>query len=214
MGDWISRLRRFTVLVVITALHFALVTLLVFGSRIRLRSPVAQTVTTTMVPLRRTPEPPAPGPASKLSVAPLVSFAPVVPEPPSIAYPPANEPQNIDWQAEAHKAAAAITGSKEAPSESEDRRKTSSSHGPRPWFPPPAHHAGEQYTTITGDTIVWVSDKCYVESFAPIAGLPELFARQMLTTTVCPRTSGTARGDLFEALPAYKKLHPAPAPAK
>jgi hypothetical protein len=38
--------------------------------------------------------------------------------------------------------------------------------------------------------------------------VPDLIPLHTLSTTVCPRKSGTARGDLFEALPAYKKLHP------
>jgi hypothetical protein len=125
-----------------------------------------------------------------------------------------NMPQVIDWRAEAQKTAAAITGSTGVPSVAEDRRKTSSSHGPRRWFPPPAHHAGEEYKTITGDSIVWISDKCYVKSAAPMLGVADIFARGMLSTTVCPGSSGAARGDLFEALPAYKKYHPEPNPAQ
>jgi hypothetical protein len=185
---------------------------LMAGARIRHRSSAAPSVITTMVSLPRAPQPLAPAPLPQPHFAAPVPLAPLVPAPPSITYPPAdNVPEAIDWQAEAQKTAAAITGSKggsATPSEPQDRRKTSSSHGPRPWFPPPAHHAGEEYKTITGETVVWISDKCYVTSSAPMLGVPQIFARGMLSTTVCPRTSGHARGDLFEALPAYKKAHP------
>ena len=219
MGDRsVSWRPRFAALVVVAALHLVLVTVLIAASRIRLRSPAAQDVITTMVPLPRAPEPLAPGPAPSLHLAPLARVAPVLPAAPSIAYPPADDvPHPIDWQAEAQKAAVAITGRKgvlSVPSETEDRRKTSSSHGPRPWLPPPAHHAGEEYKTLTGDSIIWVSDKCYVRSAAPMLGLPQILARSRGSTTVCPGSSGNARGDLFEALPAYKKYHPGTDPGK
>jgi hypothetical protein len=216
MGEGrISRQPRYAALVVVAALHFVLVTVLIIGSRIRLLSPAAESITTTMVSLTRAAEPQATDRAPEIRLAPLVPLAPFVPAPPSIAYPPTdNIPEAVDWQAEAQKAAAAITGSTRVPSEVEDRRKTSSSHGPRPWFPPPAHHAGEEYKTITGDSIIWVSDKCYVKSSAPMLGLADIFARGRLSTTVCPGSSGTARGDLFEALPQYKKYHAEPDPAK
>jgi hypothetical protein len=215
MGDRkFSQQRRYAALVVVAALHLGLVAVLIAGSRIRSASPAAESVTTTLVAVPKTPEPLAKGPAPELHLAPLAPVAPFVPALPSISYPTDNMPQAIDWQAEGQKAAAAITGSRGVPSEDEDRRKTSSSHGPRPWVPPPAHHAGEQYTTITGEKIVWISDKCFVMSSRPTLGLPDIFARARLSTTICPRTSGTARGDLFEALPAYKKYHPEPDPAK
>jgi hypothetical protein len=219
MGDRnVSRLPHYAALVVVAGLHIGLVTVLIAASRTRLRSSAAQSVITTMVLLPRAAESLAAGPPPELHLAPLaplVRLAPLVPPLPSIAYPPAdNVPQAIDWQAQAQKAAAAITGSNAVPSETEDRRKTSSSHGPRPWVPPPAHHAGEEYKTITGDSIVWVSDKCYVKSSAPMLGVAQIFARGMLSTTVCPGSSGNARGDLFEALPAYKKYHPEPDPQK
>jgi hypothetical protein len=220
MGDRsVSQQPRFAALVVVAALHFVLVTVLIAASRIRLRTPAAQSVTTTMVSLPRAPERLTPGPTFQPHLAAPVPLASLVPAPPSIAYPPADNvpPQAIDWHSEAQNAAAAITGSKGAPSvpsATEDRRKTASSTGPRPWFPPPAHHRGEAYKTITGESIVWISDKCYVSSPAPKLGMAQILTRGMLTTTVCPRTSGNAHGDLFEALPAYKKLHPEADPGK
>lgn len=188
-----------------------LVAALVVGSRIHLLSPPMQTAITTLVLLpkattRRTDgagDPPEP------HLAPVVPIEPVVPSPSAITYPSADDTvAPVDWAAEAHKAAAAITNSNAMPSAPPDRRKTSSAPGPRPWFPHSAHHAGEQYKTNDGDSIVWISDKCYVKSSKQLLGVPDLIARSMLSGTVCPGNSGTARGDLFEELPAYKKHHP------
>jgi hypothetical protein len=220
MGDRsVSRQPRYAAFVVVAALHFVLVMVLIGASRIRLRTPAAQSVITTMVSVPTAPQRLAPGPTFQPRLAAPGSLAPLVPTPPSIAYPPADNvpPQAIDWHAEAQSAAAAVTGSKgvpAVPSETQDPRKTSSSTGPRAWFPPPAHHRGEAYKTITGESIVWISDKCYVQSPAAKLGMAQILTRGMLTTTVCPRTSGKARGDLFEALPAYKKLHPEADPGK
>jgi len=206
---------RYVAVVVVAALHVVLVTVLIGGSRIRLRSPTSETVTTTLVSLPNAPATIPAVPTPELQLAPLAPLTPVVPQAPSITYPSAdNVPSTVDWQAEEQKAAAAITGLKEVPAEPEDRRRTSSSHGPRPWFPPPAHHAGEEYKTITGDSIVWINDKCYVRSSAPMLGVPDIIARGMLSATFCQDSSGAARGDLFEALPAYKKYHPGSDPPK
>jgi hypothetical protein len=203
---------RYIAVVVVAALHVVLVTALIGGSRIRLRSHPSETVTTTLVSLPNATAIVPAVPTPELQLAPLT---PVVPQAPSITYPSAdNVPSTVDWQAEAQKAATAITGLKEVPAEPEDRRRTSSSHGPRPWFPPPAHHAGEEYKTITGDSIVWINDKCYVRSSAPILGVPDIIARGMLSATFCQDSSGAARGDLFEALPAYKKYHAESDPPK
>ena len=72
----------------------------------------------------------------------------------------------------------------------------------------PAHYAGESYHDETGAKIVWVSDKCYIESDPPLPGTPPVFERARLTRTVCPGNSNQARGDLFKDLPEYRKYHP------
>jgi len=210
---------RYVSLLSVLALHFGLAAVLIVASRIRIRSPAAPDLLTRLVLLPKLPvlsQRPVPPDSSRAAPARGPHLAPVVPVVPpltppaaSITDPPADEARApIDWQSEAQKAATALTRFKPLPSEPNDRRKTSSApRGPRPWFPQSAHHAGEQYKTITGDSIVWISDKCYVKSPKPILGLPDLFARGMLSSTVCPGDSGKARGDLFEALPAYKKYH-------
>jgi hypothetical protein len=69
----------------------------------------------------------------------------------------------------------------------------------------PAHRRGEQYRTATGETVVWVSDFCYVVS-EDRPGTPQALARARPARTVCPR-GREARGDLFKDLPAYQKYH-------
>jgi hypothetical protein len=68
----------------------------------------------------------------------------------------------------------------------------------------PAHHAGESYRDELGATIVWVSDKCYIESDPPLPGTPPALQGARVTRTVCPGISNEPRGDLFKDLPAYR----------
>jgi len=74
----------------------------------------------------------------------------------------------------------------------------------------PAHHAGESYRDEYGDAVVWVSEKCYIESAPPLPGTPPVFAAARTTRTVCPGASNAPRGDLFKDVPAYRKYHPDP----
>jgi hypothetical protein len=206
---------RYVAVVVAAALHVVLVTTLIGGTRIRLRSPPSETVTTTLVSLPNAPATVTPSPAPELQLAPLMQLMPVVPQAPPITYPSAdNMPSTVDWQAEAQKAAAAITDLKGVPAEPEDRRRSSSSQGPRPWFPPPAHHAGEQYKTITGDSIVWINDKCYVRSSAPLLGVPDIIARGMLSATFCPDSSGAAPGRSVRGASRIQEIPPGVGPAE
>lgn len=74
----------------------------------------------------------------------------------------------------------------------------------------PAHHTGEQYRTATGAKIVWINDRCYVESDPPPLGTPQALSlgHAGITRTVCPGSAKSDRGDLFKELPAYRKYHP------
>jgi hypothetical protein len=69
----------------------------------------------------------------------------------------------------------------------------------------PAHYAGESYQDESGAKIVWVSDKCYIESDPPLPGTPTAFEHARLTRTYCPGNYNAPRGDLFKDLPAYQK---------
>lgn len=72
----------------------------------------------------------------------------------------------------------------------------------------PAHYAGESYRDELGNKIVWVSEKCYLESDPPPPGTPAAFEHATSTRTVCPGDSNAPRGDLFKDLPEYRKYAP------
>jgi hypothetical protein len=213
MGDRsVSRPHRYVALLFVVVLHFGLVTVLVLASRTRARSPTGQSLATTLVLLPKAAAIVPSAPPIQMRLPPVAPVAPPTVPIPSITSPSIDDaddaPARVDWRGEATRAAAAISKSLEMPEKPQERRRTSSDPGPRPWFPRSKHHAGEEYTDQTGNKVVWINDKCYIRSSAPIIGVPDLIARGMLSATFCPRDSGPARGDLFEALPAYKKLHP------
>jgi hypothetical protein len=117
---------------------------------------------------------------------------------------------DVDWYREAGRTVAKIAraeaakrGSKVAPEEHDAPSK-------RPWWPRGVHRAGEEgRDRATGETIEWISDRCFVASTAPPLGTPDFLARARISRAGCTDPSaGAARGDLFDNLPAYKKLHP------
>jgi hypothetical protein len=136
--------------------------------------------------------------------APIEPLAlPAIP-PPDIRLPgDAHAP--IDWLAAATRAA-------EAAAAAPPRRSFGESPKPPAWLgsarPAPGHHAGEQYRLDTGESIVWVSDRCYFVSEPPPLGMPDVFARSLGTRTVCQEPPGPPEGQLFKELPAYRKYHP------
>lgn len=72
----------------------------------------------------------------------------------------------------------------------------------------PAHHAAESDRTIQGGDVEWTSDRCYVESDAPLPGEPDIIKRARVTHFSCLPPPGPDPGELFKSLPAYKKHHP------
>jgi hypothetical protein len=158
-----------------------------------------------LILLEATVTPPVPADRRHLPVtnetAPLAPVEPPTPPPPQLDFP-TDADTSIDWNAEARRAAAAVTA---APSVREFGRtpKGGFAEGPKNSAP---RMAGEQYRE-GGDWIVWVSDRCYIVSAVPPVGLPDVLARSIPTRTVCKGNSGP-RSDLFKDLPAYRKYHP------
>lgn len=77
---------------------------------------------------------------------------------------------------------------------------------PKSIFPePPAHHAGDAFSTSSGERAVFVSDNCYQVASTKAA---DAIDNGMGNQTYCIGKSKKARGDLFDQLPAYKKYHP------
>jgi len=137
-------------------------------------------------------------------------FAPLRPaEPPPLAplpiTPSLDEGTTIDWAGQAREVAVF-----EAQKMTGREREPQNRNDDKPGAPEPGrtHTAGEQYRTATGDSVVWVSDRCYVISEKPLPGTPPTMAGSKPTRTVCPGDSGNARGDLFKDVPAYRKRHP------
>ena len=111
----------------------------------------------------------------------------------------------IDWSAEAERATSgsisppSMRSFGEIPSAPEWLRSVPSSE---------RHHAGEQYRLGMGESVVWVSDRCFIVFEPPPLGMPDVFARSLGTRTSCQEPPGPREGELFKDLPAYKKYHP------
>lgn len=127
-----------------------------------------------------------------------------LPAPSSIAEQ-SDPQQSIDWADEAAREADALGSNTITLPKSSD--KTPPRPVLSPFAPPPTHHAGDSYRNESGETIVWISDKCYQAS-GQLLTVPDVMAHAMLPRTVCPRLSNKPRGDLFKDFPPYKKLHP------
>jgi hypothetical protein len=69
------------------------------------------------------------------------------------------------------------------------------------------HHKGEQIPTAEGRSMVFVSENCYQFS-KEITYIENKTNAGKKIQIYCNRRSKTPRGDLFEQLPAYKRLHP------
>jgi hypothetical protein len=107
----------------------------------------------------------------------------------------------IDWEEEARRAAAAVTRNT-APGSKLDSAPSDGSN----WWPAPQHRAGEQTRLDTGEWMVWINDHCYQIS----SGLwnPNASLGASLPITICPQSSNKPRGDMFKYLPEFKKHHP------
>lgn len=135
--------------------------------------------------------------------APIEPLA-LPPIPPPDIQLPDDAHTSIDWLAEARRAAAVATAAPRTRSFGESPKAPA-------WLAPsrssPNHRAGEQYRLETGESVVWVSDRCYIVSEPPPLGMPDVLARSLGTRTVCQAPPGPREGELFKDLPAYKKYH-------
>jgi hypothetical protein len=198
---------RYFVLLVVLALHLAVIVLLVMSSRARRilnaspapiellylppRPHAAQpvgTATTSPTPSRKIKS--SPEPVTELTLAPTV------------AEPRESTEQPIDWATEARTVAAAMAAKPKVTG----RHKREDEPGPtNSIFPePPSHHAGDEFTMPSGERAVFVSDSCYqVASTKP----SNASNNGMVNPTYCVGKSKKPRGDLFDQIPAYKKYH-------
>lgn len=200
---------RFIVICIVLALHFAIATILIVSSRTRLAPSRARPIALIYLPSSVAPQKPPPTPVqpkkeNRVARSEAVTMSPPLQQNLSVITPPenANSVPPIDWARQAQSVASerAIGGS--APSASDSLQKS-------PFSPPPAHHAGEEFVTGAGDRAVFINEHCYQVS-KTIADVSNGISNGMGTQTYCVRPSNKARGDLFDQLPAYKKLHPDP----
>jgi len=198
---------RWVALACVIALH---VTIIIALARLQWRQHIAQLYTPLlMLPSNTRPvESPGDRHSSKKNVQALPVTAAPAPLPslsPDVIAPIEKAP--IDWAEEAKRVARELA-SRDAKSTVSRAPTASGLSDLSSWFPPPAHHAGEQYTNESGERIVWISDKCYQVSGSSLLTVPDVFSKAMLPKTLCPGNSRKPRGDLFKDLPAYKKHHP------
>jgi len=151
-------------------------------------------------------------PSQPLPPAPLPELAPfqgesvepptiLLPMPEEIA-PPAAE---SDWYGDARAVAQALRGSPErrsfAPPEKPDRKLKSAPDGPPPLFEQPLPRVGTTVTTAQGETILWVSDYCYISLSSTSLTMQAIHeARRGVRTCIIPVGKRKARDDLFDHL--------------
>jgi hypothetical protein len=189
-------------LAAVVILHVCIGYALLVGYRAHDRVTTAENAALTLVnvPEVQAPKPQPPAADQQIKLAPHAPPALSIEAPAPIRSGAPSGP--VDWRTEAHRTASDILED-EAPPPEVTREKSHEEDQSRD--PPPAHYAGETYRTNTGESVVWISAKCYVISPAPNSGPPDVGPRPQMTRTVCPREGNTARGDLFKSVPGYKK---------
>jgi len=200
------RVRRVTAFALVVALHAGLFIILTFALRTSTRQPLSAGFITTLITLPSLPLPAINRPPPPISneSPPLSPVQPPI-APPSGFSARSGAGPSTDWAAEAERAARAAVA---AP--------RTRSFGEMPTAPDwvhsaptsPKHYAGEAYRLATGESIVWVNDRCFVVSEPPPLGTPDVFARAFSTRMGCQAPPGPREGELFKDLPAYKKYHP------
>ncbi len=201
-------MRRGVAFAAVVALHVGLVVALTLALRTPAPSSSATDFVSSLVFL---PAPlPLAAPAKERSQPANQITAPLPVERLSVAIPqidfPTGAQPSIDWDAEARRAAGAVTAAPaqvrefgqipQAPSWLGSTRAAS------------AHQAGDQYRLETGEWVIWVSDRCYILSQPAPLGMPDVFAHSLGTQMACQAPPGPPPGELFKDLPAYKKYHP------
>jgi hypothetical protein len=196
---------RYAALLGVLAAHLAVLTSLLIAAKTPLAAtPIMPAIELLILPQTAAPAVP-PRTASPDRPKKLASI-PYAPPTGSLTMAPLDSDSDeisppIDWALEAHDAAASIINDS----------SSIESKSPTPFWnssfsQPSLHHKGEQIPTTDGRWIVFVSDNCYQLSQS-ITAITNATNTGVGIQTYCTRQSKTARGDLFEQLPAYKKLH-------
>lgn len=200
---------RYLVVCLVLAAHVVIVSVLVFSAKTRIAFPTEQSIELLHLPPRL--DAAKPPPPTQTATATAAAIRPARPEPappvPTQSLSVVTVPTggtvapSIDWAQQAHDVAAATANTAPAPPGNATPKS--------PFAPPAAHHSGDEFVTATGDHAVFINEHCYQVS-KTFADAPNGISNGMGTQTYCISPSNTARGDLFEQLPVYKKLHPNP----
>jgi hypothetical protein len=201
--------RRYLVLAPVVGVHALALGMLLSSSRTLSLSASGGTPLEAFILMRaaRRHPPLAPAPLGETAspIAPIVEPITLVP-PAAVATSPAG--RMIDWNAAATRAATRAPAQRKHISFGFPPGGTSAITLGVPSPHTPAHYAGESDRTIEGDDIGWTSDRCYVESDAPLPGEPDIIKRARVTHFGCLPPPEPDPGELFKSLPAYKKHHP------
>jgi hypothetical protein len=191
---------RYRALLAVIIIHAALVTGLLKASRFQiLLAPASSPIELSFLPPNALPKG---RPLSARMLEPDRHLPPLPTSGSTVVVPLPSAPEDeqrgrdVDWKEEAHQAAEAIADDNGAPPVAGN---PDSAPSPSPsWFPPPQHHAGDQFRSDTGEWVVWINDHCYqVSEWGPIAGAA---LGASLPRTICPKPSSAPRGDLFRDL--------------
>jgi hypothetical protein len=185
---------RYTILICVLALHFALVALLAWTSRTGIPThAMERSVELVYLPPVSLPRvrsqnalPRRLGGVTAVA-ATLPDLNSSLPSTQSSSTGSTGSGSGVDWAAEARRALQAFEIRNHRPA-----RNTSVSGSPAEenWWPRARHYAGEQYKTANGDWIVWINESCYQIAvsgpsiYAPAATPPQ---------TICPGSANTAR---------------------
>ena len=196
---------RYVALLAVLVLHVAVLAGLIIAANTRIHM-TAAAPPIELLTLPQNPTPTIPPPALS-DRSKKVEATPLAPPPDALSVVPPNASSDvvgppIDWAQEAHNAAASIAKGAPALPDTNPAPPANS-----PFAAPPAHHKGEQIPTADGRWIVYVTNDCYQVSKS-ITSITNASNNGMGLQTYCTRHSKTPRGDLFDQLPTYKKLHP------
>lgn len=201
--------RRYFVLAPVAGVHALALGVLLSGSRTLSLSSSVGTPLEAFILIRaaRRHPPLAPPPPGETS-APIVPIVEPITVAPPASVAASRAGRAIDWNAAATRAAARALARHERISFGFPPGGKSAITLGVPSPHTPAHHAGESDRTIEGDHIEWTSDRCYVESDAPLPGEPDIIKRARVTHFGCLPPPAPDPGELFKSLPAYGKYHP------
>jgi hypothetical protein len=200
---------RYVAWVAVVGIHAVIIG--VFFSSSRAVRPTSSTnPSMTALILRRAVHPHTPIARPRLGeasapLAPIVERVTLIPAPPAVIMNTAS--QAIDWNASTKSAVATVLRYRKPvtfgfPIGTSPIMR--GAHAPQL----SGHHPGDAYRIEGGESIEWVSARCYIASDPPAIWEPQILERARVTHIVCLPPNGPSPGKLFRSLPAYKKYHP------